>query len=216
MKGILTFIIFLFAFTIYAQDDTEQEFQTLFSGDYESGGYGAPEFRFGKVNGNMSLLFGGRGGWIIGNKFVLGGGGYGMTTSNALHENQLITGVDTTDMQLAMGYGGLLLEYIATPHKAIHFAFPLLIGAGGASVTQQIYDPYNNISYEDPTNYNVIESSGFFIAEPGVNIELNLVKFMRVSLGANYRFITGTNLERIKDSDLSGVSFNFGLKFGKF
>jgi len=215
MKGIFTIIIFLFATLLYSQEEPDEEFQTLFGSDYSSGGYGAPEFRFGNVNGNMSLLFGGRGGWVIGNKFVLGGGGYGMTSNNILDNNQLLEG-DSTQLKLGMGYGGLMLEYILNPHKAFHLSFPVIIGAGGASVSNKIYDPHNNANYEDWTNYNIVESSGYFIVEPGINVDINVIKFMRISAGVNYRFITGTNLERINDSDLSGVSFNFGIKFGKF
>jgi hypothetical protein len=163
----------------------------------------------------MSLLFGGRGGWVIGHKFVLGGAGYGMTTNNILANDQLLAG-DSTQLKLQMGYGGVLIEYIAMPKKAIHLSFPLILGAGGASVSNKIYDPYDNVNQEDWTNFEIVESSGYFIAEPGVNLELNIVRFMRMTMGANYRFITGTNLERISDSDLSGISFNFGLKFGKF
>jgi hypothetical protein len=196
MKGILTIIVLFMATFVYAQDEPQEEFQTLFGSDYNSGGYGALEFRFGQVNNNMSLLLGGRGGWVIGNKFVIGGGGYGMTTNNILGNNQLIAGVDSTDLKLGLGYGGIMLEYIAMPHKAIHFSFPLILGAGGASVSKKIYDPNNTINSEDWTNYEIVESSGFFVVEPGVNVDLNLIKFMRISFGAKYSVITGTNLER--------------------
>jgi hypothetical protein len=200
----------------YTQED-DTEFQTIFGSDFSSGGYGAPELKLGKVNNEMSLLLGGKGGWIIGHKFVLGGGGYGLTTNNTFNYTENIEGIDSTrNLKIDMGYGGILLEYIAMPKKAVHLAFPVLIGAGGAALSVKTYDKVNNVNPEDWTVYDLVESSAFFVVEPGVNIELNMVKFFRLNLGASYRYISGIDLQRLDKNALSDFSFNLGLKFGKF
>jgi len=43
-----------------------------------------------------------------------------------------------------------------------------------------------------------------------------MTRFFRLDLGVSYRYIAGTSLERLSDSDLSDFSLNLALKFGKF
>ena len=38
-----------------------------------------PAIRFTQIDGDFGVLVGGRGEWIINHRFVLGGGGYGLT-----------------------------------------------------------------------------------------------------------------------------------------
>lgn len=222
MKRAITVLLLVAGLIAYGQDD-DRELTTIFSGDHASGGYGAPELRLGNINNTSSLFVGGRGGWIIGHQFVLGGAGYGLATNNTFdHTENLLDGNDNMvndsirSLKIGMGYGGVLIEYILMPQKPVHFSFPLIIGAGGANVGSNINNQTTNGTSQNWTSYESVESSSFFIVEPGVNVELNLTKFMRLSCGANYRLVTGTNLLRLNDSDFSGLAFNFALKFGVF
>lgn len=108
------------------------------------------------------------------------------------------------------------LNILPCPKKAIHLAFPLIIAAGGASVGEKVDSDPNNQDPAEWTSYNYIESSAFFLVEPGVNLELNMVKFFRLNIGASYRFVSGTNMVRLNNSDLSDFTFNLALKFGMF
>ena len=215
-------ILFVISGLFSFSQDEDQDFKTIFGSDFESGGYGAPELKLGQVNNEMSLFVGGRGGWIIGHKFVLGGAGYGLTTNNTFsYTEELLrpsgTPVDSTRrLKIDMGYGGLLLEYIAFPKKAVHLSFPVIIAAGGTSIGSKIVSDTLNQPYDQWSSYDLVESSAFFLVEPGVHIDLNMVKFFQLSIGASYRFISGTNLERLNNSDLSDLTFNLALKFGKF
>ena len=56
----------------------------------------------------------------------------------------------------------------------------------------------------------------FFVLEPAVNIEINITSFLRIHLGAGYRFISGIEKYNFTNSDFSGPSGNFTLKFGMF
>ncbi|MCD4695597.1 MAG: hypothetical protein K8S16_05080 [Bacteroidales bacterium] len=222
MKRFLVIILVISGLWLYGQDDS-QEFKTIFGSNHSSGGYGAPELKLGNVNGEISLLVGGRGGWVIGNKFVLGGAGYGLTTNNTfsytediLDGNENLTNDSTRTLNIDMGYGGILLEYIAMPKNAIHLSFPLIIGAGGTSVSAKTLQELDNVNPQEWTKYDFVESSAFFVVEPGINVELNMTKFFRLGMGASYRFISGTNLVRLSSNDLSDLSFNLTLKFGKF
>ncbi len=221
MKRLLVIFLIIPGIMAFAQEE-EEEFKTIFGSDYSSGGYGAPELKLGNVNHNMSLLLGGRGGWIIGHRFVLGGGGYGMTTSNTFNYTEQLLDpngikVDSTrNLRLDMGYGGVLLEYIALPKKAIHLSFPLIIGAGGASIGSMIDQDPNQVDPVDWTTYDYVESTAFFVVEPGISLEMNMTRFFRLNLGATYRFISGTTLDRLNSNDLSDLSFSLALKFGAF
>ena len=221
MIRLITVLLLFTGLFVYGQENESEEFKTIFRGDFTSGGYGAPEIKVGGVNGITSLFLGGRGGWVIGHQFVIGGGGYGMTNNNTFMEDPAnkppTVGSDSTrTIKLDMGYGGLLLEFIALPKKAVHLSFPLLIGAGGTNLGAETYVGQSTYYPEGWATYDYIENTSFFVLEPGVFIELNMAKFFRISAGGTYRFISGTDLVRLNNTDLSGFTFSFALKFGSF
>lgn len=54
-----------------------------------------------------------------------------------------------------------------------------------------------------------------FVAEPAVNVELNVTNWFRVAAGASYRYVSSMSAIRgIENKDLSGVSGQLALKFG--
>jgi hypothetical protein len=221
MYKYLTLVLVFAALILHGQEDESEEFKTIFGNDLNSGGYGAPELKLGSVNGETSLFLGGRGGWIIGHRFVLGGGGYGLTTNNSFMEDPAnkpaSVGPDSTRViKIDMGYGGVLLEFIALPKKAIHLSFPVLIGAGGTNLGAKTFVGQSDYYEEGFATYDFIENSGFFVVEPGVFVELNMTNFFRLTAGGTYRFISGVDLERLDNKNLSGFTFSLALKFGSF
>lgn len=141
----------------------------------------------------------GRGGWIINHTFVLGGGGYGLTT----HVDSDTLG-DGTVRRLDMGYGGVEMEYLADLFRLIHWSASLLLGAGA-------------VSYRD-TSGNVVPENGdaFFIAEPGAYAVRNVTEFFRLAAGASYRFTSAIALERLAAADMDGTAIVVMAKFGSF
>lgn len=222
MRWVLTLLMALSIILVNAQNaDEEEDFGTIFGNDFSSGGYGAPELKMGPVNGENSLFMGGRGGWIIGHKFVIGGGGFGLVTKNTFSEDPAdkpsgLPTDSTRSIKIDMGYGGLLLEYIVLPKKAVHLSIPVLIGAGGSSLGAETYVNQGNSYSEDWATYDFVESTGFFVLEPGLYLELNMTRFFRLSVGGTYRYIGGANLKRLSNTDLSGYTVNLALKFGGF
>jgi hypothetical protein len=65
-----------------AEPDADQgaDADTVLGSHVEHGGYGSPELKLTSLSGRSALLVGGEGGWIIGRRLVLGGGGYGAAT----------------------------------------------------------------------------------------------------------------------------------------
>ena len=187
--------------------------ETFFSGDIKLGGFGGPEVRYTRIQGEDAMLVGGKGGLLLNHSFVIGGAGYGIVTSHK------VDGYDWSGIEpfkardsvacLEGGWGGLYMEYINHPHKRIHLAASALIGAGGLVYT-------NPRDWDDDKKHEIYESSAFFVFEPGIWIELNVFKFMRIDFGAAYRVVAGLDLPNTENSDLSGPSLNMAVKFGSF
>ncbi len=195
MRTLLTVMLFLIApVSLLAQEET------LISGDIESGGFGGPVVKFSPVNNVTSVFVGGRGGWIVNHSFILGGGGYGLASNvdaRGLH-------VNGQQAKLTFGYGGVEMEYVAMPNKLVHYSAMLLIGGGGVG--------YRDSLYMDQSS----EAKAVFVLEPALQVDLNVTTFMRVSIGASYRYVSGTGLAGTSAADLSGPAALLTFRFGKF
>ena len=168
--------------------------------DVDHGGFGGPVVKFTRINGEAGVLTGGRGGWIIDHRFVLGGGGYGLA-NNIEAEGAVPPGQD-----LEMGYGGGMIEYIIASDRLLHFSVECLIGAGG--VTTSISGEYSQGTSGD--------DDAFFVVEPGANVMLNITRFFRFGAGVSYRYIQGVHFNEIDAGDLSGAAAVLTFKFGAF
>jgi len=200
---------------IIAQEKTEEfEYKSLFSGEgtVSHGGYGGFTSAYTQVAGRDAYLSGGKGAWILDHRFAIGGAGYGFNTlakTDALLNN---------DYSFSGGYGGLLIEPIIFPGKAIHITIPVLVGAGGITYSQSnYYDEYWGEYYED--------AQAYFVIEPGIEIEFNVVKYFRMAIWGAYRYTSDINLlysatnAPITGTDkgmLRGFSAGLTFKFGKF
>jgi len=164
-----------------------QEESTLVSGEFHSGGFGAPVVKFSSAMDKFAVFAGARGGWIINHTFVLGGGGYGLANDIKLAG---------TVSRIEFGYGGLELEYINSSDNLIHFTVYTLIGGGGISTD--------------------IGDDGVFVLEPIVNAELNITTYFRINGGVGYRWVGGVDTPSLSSSDMSAVVGQLSLKFGAF
>ena len=187
----------------------ERKMNTLFSsGLRSSGGYGALTNSFTKIRGNFSNLSGFYGGWYINQRFLLGIGA-AASTNNIKVPLQFSTN-PARNRTYQYGQFGLKTEYVLGSDKALHI---VLQAFGGAGFTLQ-YE--RNNWHTDPQYDDVTDENWFVVAEPGVQLELNLFKWMRFSPGVSYRAIFGSDGAGLKDKDLSAVSYSVTLKFGKF
>jgi hypothetical protein len=162
------------------------EQETLLKGVIrESGWYGGPAVRFGGINNSLAVFAGYRGGWIINRTLSIGGGGYG-----------LVSDVYFSGSKLKLGYGGLDLEYKIDPDEIVHLTFRSLIGLGMVELTG-------------------VGQDSFFVLEPGVGVDLNVVRFLKVNGGVSYRLVSGAgNVPGVSDSSLSGLTAEIALIFG--
>lgn len=177
--------------------DKNDQMQTLFGFDSKITGYGSIDSKFTRLNNKDAVLVGGHGGVIFNSYFYFGLGAYGLVTNN-----QFAGSLPDESLDMFMGYTGLMMGFNIIPKKVIHFSIPLFVGVG-------------NLELE---NNNVfVENSTFLLFEPGLNLEINVVQFMKIGFGAGYRMVQGTNLRNsISDDDLTYWTGNFSLVFGKF
>ncbi len=211
MKKIFLTLLFLFSSSaLFAQEET------LFGTDSITfGGYGAVSVRFTPVKGETGVLVGGYGGILLNSQLMIGGGGFGLVNdikaspaANAFYN-------PSHDLFLEFGYGGGIIEYTIIPHKLMHATFGVLVGGGAATYRYNMWN--DNWSWMDATSSSTTKTDVFFVVEPSVNIELNMISWMRMDLGGSYRFVTGVgSLVDLQNSDLRGGSVNLTFKFGKF
>ncbi|MFA6923340.1 MAG: hypothetical protein WC223_03710 [Bacteroidales bacterium] len=178
------------------------EIKTIFKGKIKHGGYGGISFGYSQINNKDALSAGMRLAWIINHSFCIGFAGSGFVNDYKFYNN-------FNSNNLAGGYGGLLFETIFLPKFPVHISVPVLIGAGGISYIDNSYSSHDN-------DYYVKDADAFLIVEPGIELELNLVKCIRLSLGATYRYTSSINLINTPRQVLDGLTTGFTIKFGKF
>ena len=201
----LTLIYFVLTNTSSAQVN-----QTIFnnSGVKHSGGYGAIGNKFTTINGSFGNMPEVYGGWFINRNFLLGFEAAATTNYIAVPlQNQDWNG---NKMTCQYGQFGLMTEYVLASNKKVHLNMNLVTGAG--FLLQYDRDNLNNWHFDD----HDATTHFFVVLEPGVQLEFNLLKWMRFSPGASYRRVFGNQAPGLSDTDLSGLSGSLTLKFGRF
>lgn len=214
MRTTILILVFLgLIFGTQAQDNVKQEegYKTIFgNGEVSHGGYGGISINYSHIGDNDAILAGARGAWIVNHRLGIGIGGYGFINDMSFNVDD-----EDGDTFLTGGYGGLLLEPVIAPNNPVHVSFPVLIGAGGiALVRDYCSEDYNG--YHDCEYGYTEDSHAYFVIEPGAEIELNLIKYMRIAFGLSYRFTSDVVLANTSKTVLYGLSGGMTLKFGKF
>ncbi|UCC12439.1 MAG: hypothetical protein JSW02_02575 [candidate division WOR-3 bacterium] len=174
----------------------EQPDETLITERTTIGLFGGPVVKFSQVNDEFAVLVGGYGGFVINRRFVIGGGGYGLT-------NEIAIGIyPYGPLYLKCGYGGVMLGYVLGSRRIAHLFFHTLIGGGAVSLEPDyLYDWYDD---------------AFFVFEPGLDLEFNITRHFRMGIGGTYRFVDGIDTYGLNDDDISGASVSLTFKFGSF
>lgn len=160
----------------------------------------SPIFQFGQLGpqegGILALHLNNK--WEIGGSFI----------GSMRHRNELYSN------DLRQSFAALSVAYTPKANNLVHISFPLMIGA---------------IRYNDGLEPRLVNSTAMpgpgrsgdyywrysrsaFGLQPGVNAELNVHKYIRFFVGANYRLAIGND----ELPELSGLSGQIGLKVGFF
>lgn len=183
---------------------------TLIGDIYKNSFFGAYSMKMSNNSDKPLLFAGGKAGWTINEQLTIGGAGYGLTNPSS------VTYADGSNNQfglLEMGYGGLFFEYIYNSDGIIHFTANTIIGAGGLSLN-------NNNPAGDAGKAT---TAGFFVIEPGISVELNVSRNIRIGFESSYRYIGDrfrtsnfTINKSLKELGYTGSSLGLYFKAGIF
>lgn len=210
-------LITLFALitsTSFGQDDQSGKndaIKTLWKNSSlrASGGYGALTNKFTNIRGQSANLVEVYGGWYINHKFLIGLEGAAVTNDIRVPDQYSV--IPGERMSYEYGQFGLMTEYTMNSNSIFHLSFQLMSGAG---FTTQ-YVRHNNDSYDNHHDFEH-DTNWLFVAEPGLKLEVNVVKWLRFCPGISYRAAFGSDARGLTASDISGASANVTLKFGRF
>ena len=182
-----------------AQDVEGGRAQTVVGGGVSHGGFAAVHIRAGEVMNERSLFMGGEAAWVANQRLTLGVGVWALVSENA----RIVASSEGVDESapLRMGYGGVLVGYRIAPAAIVHPTATMLIGAGGISTALQAAGDNDD---------------AFFVAEPALGVELNVASFLRLGVGASYRWVAGVELGELRDEDLSGLTGELSVRLGWF
>lgn len=195
--------------TIRITRTQDRPIRTVFASPGRTGWWAGPESSITKIDGRNAYLAGISGGLVVNHSFSIGVAAMGLLNSPDLTFDDVHP---TERVFLYGGYGGLRLEGRLFPHNVVNVAFPVLIGGGAATYStwgKKRWYPNNGGDYSYAWD-------GFFVVEPGVTLGINVLRFLRVDIGASYRYIPDLDLPVTDDDMLNGFNATVGLRFGRF
>jgi len=153
------------------------------------------------------------GGWFINQRFLIGVGA--AATTNYIPVPALEQNFPARKMTYQYGQIGLMTEYVFASTRKVHFTANLLTGTGFTlQYDRRDFDDWEWDDWDDRHDDDDVKC--FFVMEPGVQAEFNLLKWMRFSPGVSYRKAFNAKGNGLTDGDLSNISYNLTLKFGRF
>lgn len=218
-------LLILSGLLIWSVSSAQDENESMRSGGYEpatllrnggrpTGGFFSPTVRVTEVNEQTAMMIGAQLAVVLGHQFNVG------LVANVMLSEVELYGFSPQPPQyylpppprfLEMGYAGLLLEPVFFDKSLVHFTVPTVVGVGLGS--RNYYRVWESGYYD----YQMHKSDLFFVLEPGVNLEVNIARPLRLFAGGAYRFVLDSDLMYEKsDAALSGFSLNIGLKAGWF
>lgn len=214
MKSIITTLFLFVSTTLLAQryvdtyDPKDEEVKSLLGKGNDLNVFAGTDLKITEFVQEKGVMAGGYAGVLVNRKYFLGLAGYGLATSI---EFDGMVNQEAKPLNLYGGYGGLLIGGMLGSKEVIHLTFPILFGAGQMEVTDRNFFPNNPNDAEF-----TIESSTFIVIEPAALLEFNITEHFRLGAGMSYRYITGLELDNLKDSDLTGSAIVLSARFGRF
>ena len=181
-----------------AQEEKNDNIETLFSKPSKVRGYIGPLTNVTTMDGETAYMNGVNVAGIFNDHFVLGF--YKLDLENSVFSNN----DNYIGSKMNFDHKGLWLGYIFMPKRMIHFNTNVQVGKGNL----EIYDETLDIWLEDDF---------IFVVIPSLEAEFNVAKFLKVGIGANYRFALDVNeFDNYSDSDFSDLGAFISFKFGWF
>lgn len=214
MRSIITYILILITGVSFAQryvdthDPKKEEVKSLLGKGNDLNGFGGIDVKISDIKDNRVLITGAQGGVLVNRRYIVGLAGYGIATEVQFDG---MVGADEKPLNLHGGYGGIVLGGMVGSKEVIHLVFPVFLGAGSLDVSDKDYFPNNPNDAEF-----TIERSAFMVIEPAAQVEFNITEHFRLAAGMSYRYVTGTQLQNVSNTELSGGAVTVSFRFGRF
>lgn len=196
MKSIKYSLVILsiigFVISAGAQENEEKEMKFLFGkgNEINISGFGGPFVGFTSMGDEFAVTTGGGGAVLFNQSFYIGGYGEGIATIHEIDFTYVPHGAthNTTlnNLKQNFGHGGFWIGYIHKSHQAIHWGISSKLGFGSVTLNEGTFRTDRN---DDFAWDNV------FVANPQIEVEMNLLKWFKINLGFGYQFVTGFNKE---------------------
>jgi hypothetical protein len=202
MKIKILVVFIAIASTLKAQPN--DGVKTVFgTGNPHIGYFITPSCQIGEITGSTAIIPGIGAGIIFNNNISLDLKYKFIATENTP------AGEDDNRLYLDGQWFGIRGEYILKPEKVVHLSFPLEVNLG--EIELDLKD-----SFEDQ-NITVPSDEAWFVnIEPGVALEINLWRYMKLNLTAGYRFVSDITFRNLSEKDLMGFTYSAALKIGLF
>ena len=141
-----------------------------------------PELKITPIKSQTTELAGGNLGTSVGRALYLGVGGY--TLVNSVNADSGALKLKAFDLW----YVGAHTDYTLFSTELFHVSLSGFVGGGQV----------NNSAATAGS-----DSANLFIAEPDINLEFNLTTTLELGAGIGYRFVNGSDLDNLSNSDLS-------------
>jgi hypothetical protein len=212
-KNCLTFCFLTFSFfqsmgQQFKDTYNPHEIKAIISAENELEVFGGTDIKVGNVNTERAMLLGAYGGVMVNRHYMLGLAGYGIAT-NPKFQGVLMDGT-LRKLTINGGYAGVMLGGVIWGSNIVHIAIPVILGAGSLSLSDDNFFQ-NNLS----TDFT-IESSTFFVGEPGFQLEFNFTPTLRIATGVSYRLVQGLQLINLSDRAMSDWTATISIRFGRF
>lgn len=151
----------------------------------------------GEVAGAREIMFGGWGGMVFGDRFILGGGGVALPERVEISGSEAATGFD-----LGMGFGGVYMRYAISRWGPLAAEGGLLLGAGHAEVRDRF------VGLE-------VGADNFMILAPEAGFTLRVFRALQLAAFVGYRYVWGVDdLPLLSSEDFRSVSGAFSVRVG--
>jgi len=184
--------------TLKAQEEEKNNIETLFKKPTKVRGYIGSITSITSLNGENAFMSGSQVAGIFNDQFILGF--YHISIEDNIFEDD----DSFINSDIDFDHRGLWLGYIFMPKRIIHFNTNVQLGKGDLDI------------YNDALG-RWIHDDFLFVINPSVEMEVNVAKFLRVGVGANYRFaFDADQIENYNNEDFSDFGAFVSLKFGWF
>lgn len=193
-KRLFTLLLLLFStFALHAQRQ-----ETLQSNVRNRGGFGGLYFVASQADGESGSGAGIDGAFIVNDWFF---GGY------LQGDNFGRRRINNRNYEAGLFTTGAWAGYAFPSHKLVHFYTSLRLGFGGALLSRQDNDPFNN-----DDDY----SDAVMVMAPEFGAEINAFKWFRIAGTVGYRMVGNIALPGYSARDFNSPTLALSLRFGWF